>query len=75
MFESLQGSGVGYSDAYDLYSLGATFYEMLSGKKPYGEAKEYGDDVLEQARAANLDRVPPRPWKSVDLSNNYLAAP
>merc|ERR1740138_336966 len=29
VFETLKG-GVGYSDAYDMYSIGATLYEMIS---------------------------------------------
>ncbi|MFH1707043.1 MAG: protein kinase [Planctomycetota bacterium] len=71
--EQARGQSRNVDGRSDVYSLGAVFYEMLTGRPPAG-----GDDLMEVIRQV-LEKDPPRPsrinpWVDRDLETICLKA-
>ena len=65
--EQIRGKPI--DEATDVYALGVIFYEMLSGRLPYGQP---GDSVMERGRAI-CERIAPK-IEGIDEDLNYIAA-
>ncbi len=65
--EQIRGKPI--DEATDVYALGVIYYEMLSGRLPYGQP---GDSVMERGRAI-CEKIAPK-IEGVDEDLNYIAA-